>query len=239
MPVVYKLTREDGLEYIGVTTNLRSRLSSHKSSLRFSKLGIREYSILYENDDYNECLKKETYYINVFDTYNSGLNVTKDGKGLNGEVCKFNTLGYVFSDSSRNKMSISRKKFFANTTRRWRRTYTTKERELMSANAKGKITGPVKLSKEDTIILKERYAARPSIPIEYIINHVKSSQMSLVTSGLFEFEEIKSKNGRPLSYNRAFSEVYCKDYIEKYNLCIATICNIITNRSWNGEVYTK
>lgn len=29
--------------------------------------------------------------------------------------------------------------------------------------------------------------------LEYIINHVKSSQMSLVTSGRFKFEELKSK----------------------------------------------
>ena len=245
MPVVYKITREDGLEYIGVTTNIRSRLSSHKKSLRFSKFGIKEYSILYESDEYEECLKQETYYIKVFNTYKSGLNVTKDGKGLNGEECKFNTLGYVFSEDSRKKMSISRKKFFANTTRRWKRTYTTEERELMSTNAKGKITGPVKLTKKDTIILKDRYAALPIIPIEYIIDHVKISQIPLVTSGVFKFEELKSKlnfvfsSKVLLSYNRAFSEVYCKDYIEKYNLCIATICNIINNRSWNGEVYTK
>lgn len=239
MPVVYKLTRGDGLEYIGVTTNFKSRLSSHKRSLRFSKFGIKEYSILYENADYEECLKQETYYIKVFDTYKLGLNVTKDGKGLNGEECKFNTLGYVFSSTSKEKMSVSKKKFFANTTRRWKRTYTPEERELMSVNSKGKITGPVKLSKEDTIILKARYNALPIIPIEYIITNVKISQIPLVIAGVFKFEELKSKNGKPLSYNRAFAEVYCKDYLEKYNLCTATICNIINNRSWNGEIYTK
>lgn len=72
--VVYKITRNDDLSYIGITTSFKNRLSYHKKSDRFS-IGIKSYEILFEGP-YDICDLLEEHFIELHDTYKNGLNVT-------------------------------------------------------------------------------------------------------------------------------------------------------------------
>lgn len=144
---VYKITREDGLQYIGITKRLTTRINQHSKSKRFSKLKISHFSILKECDLYEEAEKLEEYYIKFYDTYKNGLNVTFNGKGKN-KNCKFNTLGFVYSEKSREKMKLnhwSKTKSYDQTGRKFSETSINK----MSITRKGKCWRKKKISNED------------------------------------------------------------------------------------------
>ena len=104
--IVYIITRSDGLQYVGITVNLNTRMKSHMRSSRFSQ-GIESIEILYEGT-YSEASDLEEYFIQKYDTYKSGLNLTSSGKGKN-DTEKFNTYGHKYSLKSRKKMSDSAK----------------------------------------------------------------------------------------------------------------------------------
>ncbi len=60
MAIIYKLTREDGLEYIGVTVNLVKRLNKHKHSRRFEVFTIekgKQYGVV--PDTIREIVRKD------------------------------------------------------------------------------------------------------------------------------------------------------------------------------------
>ena len=88
MVVVYKITRVDGLEYIGITCNAKHRFACHRKSERF-RVGIQQIEILKECNDYDEAEELEEYYITLYNTFEKGLNVTSNGKGKN-KSNKFN-----------------------------------------------------------------------------------------------------------------------------------------------------
>jgi hypothetical protein len=96
------ITRSDGLSYIGITTNVNRRISEHRRSARF-QAGIDTVKILAECESYDEAERLEESFITQYDTFRSGLNVTPHGKGKHGPEVKFNTLGYVYTESSRKK----------------------------------------------------------------------------------------------------------------------------------------
>lgn len=102
---VYKVNREDGKSYIGTTVNLPKRINTHKNHKRFSVYGIKSVDVLYEGN-YAECEFLEEYFIEKYDTYNNGLNLTRDGKGLSGD-CNFSTFEHKFSEETKHKMKIS------------------------------------------------------------------------------------------------------------------------------------
>ena len=101
--VVYKLIREDNQIYIGISVNFNSRLNAHRKSKRFSELKIKEYEILYECDTYEEAELLEEKMIKKYDSFYNGLNESVNGKG-NHLSPNFNTLGYKFSEESKEKM---------------------------------------------------------------------------------------------------------------------------------------
>lgn len=97
--VIYCLTFENGKKYVGLTTrDLDSRINEHcrysfnnKTKDFNSKKGraIRKYmtfevSVLYEGDDLNE---KEIEFIELYDSFNNGYNLTVGGEGATGYVC--------------------------------------------------------------------------------------------------------------------------------------------------------
>lgn len=82
--VVYKLTRTDGLAYIGISCQFEKRLHAHKHSERF-KSGILDVEILFEGS-YEQCIDLEESYIAEHDTFNNGLNSTYSGKGYNPDI---------------------------------------------------------------------------------------------------------------------------------------------------------
>jgi HNH endonuclease len=73
--------------------------------------------------------------------------------------------------------------------------------------------GPVKLSKEDVVVIKNNY----------------SNKINLVNSKLIG---TKAKNGRTLTYDN----IFCKQMSEQYKVSIALIRQIINNKTWKDEI---
>lgn len=110
--VIYKITNPNGSMYIGQTIDFKRRCSEYKrnfntkSSISYS---IEKYG--YENHIFEiieqgfftkeELDTKEKYYIQLYDTYKNGLNMTLGGdKG---------TIGYRHTLETRKKLSRKRK----------------------------------------------------------------------------------------------------------------------------------
>ena len=107
---IYKLTRlTDNKSYIGTTLlkRFKIRMREHRKSVRFANSAFI-YEILIETSSEQDLYILEKEYIEKFDTYNNGLNLTPTGAGLNDGV-KFTTLGFKFSKESREKMSKAKK----------------------------------------------------------------------------------------------------------------------------------
>lgn len=115
---IYKSTNKiNGKTYIGFDSNWPQRKQQHnrycfnKNSGSYScffhnalrKYGIDnfEWEVIYQSKDGQHCLKKmETHFIEQYNTFNDGYNMTLGGEGV---------LGYKLSEESKNKISISKK----------------------------------------------------------------------------------------------------------------------------------
>lgn len=97
---IYSITSPSGNKYIGQTTNIINRFNNYKK-LRckgqhrilnsLMKYGVESHvfnivNIIDVPDDIisNELGKLEIYYINYYDTFNNGLNLTLGGPGRYG-----------------------------------------------------------------------------------------------------------------------------------------------------------
>ena len=211
MAIVYKLTRSDGLEYIGVTKNLRKRLNSHKNSKRFSEKTIVQVQVLFDGD-YVECEALEEKFIEQYGTYTNGLNLTAKGKGKS-ETCRFNTLGYKFSDESRKRMSESSK---ARTDRPKGYRHTAETKAKWSERRRGKVWGPVKIDKDK--LISEWHAFSPTL------EDMKHMVLSVSEDG-----DVRFKNGKKFSYTRGKLVLFKKAKSIEYNTTPEAIKRIITD----------
>ncbi len=208
MSCVYKLTRSDGLEYIGITNNLPKRLSSHKRSRRFSEFGITNVEILFDGS-YSECEEREEQFIEMFNTFKRGLNMTNKGKGRS-DTTKFSTFGCKFSDSSKLKMSDAAKrridrpvgyKHSDNTKLKWSRL------------REGKVWGLVKIDKN--ILLSEWNNYIP--PLEEL-EALKSPT-----------NPTKFRNGRTFSHDRGKLAIFIRLKSVDYGVSANAIKRVILN----------
>ena len=117
-------------------------------SRRFREYKLSGVVLLFEGG-YDECDAMEEYYINEYDTFKNGLNLTNRGKGKNLSN-KFNTLGYKFSESSRKKMSQSAKER-TDRLRGYKPSNST--RDIWKKQRKGKYFGERKI--DSTLLIKE------------------------------------------------------------------------------------
>lgn len=227
MAVVYKLTREDGLEYIGIAKNFKNRLIQHKNhSDLFKDLKIKKYEFLFEGT-YQECYDLEEHFIAKYDTFNNGLNKTKHGKGYSNTP-KFTTLGKVFSEESKQKMSEARKRFFENGGKNWSMLNSgyklnlseeqIKNRKFVNTREAGK--GKLTINEVEKLLVEyENF----SIPLEYVLSKCKSSQHELILKGEIDKENATLKSGHKISKIRSFSNIKSKEL----NLSSACIYGII------------
>ena len=91
---IYKITSPSGKIYIGQTLNIKKRINSYKSNSCNRQFKLYNSLIKYswnnhiieiiEDCDYNIIDEKEIYWIEYYDSYNNGLNLTIGGKGKNG-----------------------------------------------------------------------------------------------------------------------------------------------------------
>lgn len=205
MNCIYKITRSDNLEYIGITNNLKIRLNSHKKSLRFQQ-GIKKVEILFEGC-YEDCQDGEEIYISVFNTYKNGLNVTPDGKGNHNDSSKFNTFGFKFSKSSREKMRKAKEGYVP-----WNKglkgSFTPSKQWIENHTFNGSENGRAVLNEEIVRSLIKDYLSKPFIENVGIIQ----------------------KNGLPMSYDWA----YCIEFAKKFNITPQAIRRIIQKKSWKN-----
>lgn len=204
MAVVYKITRNDGLEYIGITQNIKTRINEHRKSERFL-IGIQKVQILFESESYQLCEIEEVKMIELYDTYRSGLNMTLTGKGKN-EDCKFNTYGLTASAETRRKISEANKGKIP-----WNRgkPHSSQTKKHLSEVRKGKRHSS-KLTLEQVKIIKDEY---------------NSFRMSFSDSNI-----VNGKNGRPITSVVAFAKKY---YIQ-YGITYTGLKNILIGKSWNN-----
>lgn len=88
---------------------MKQRMGDHKRSKRFRNDEF-EISILEKSSNREYINEREAHWIKKLDTFNKGLNESWTGKGSGHNSPNFTTLGYIFSDESRKKMSESAKK---------------------------------------------------------------------------------------------------------------------------------
>lgn len=207
---VYKITRLDDLEYIGITVNLQSRIRDHEKSDRF-KIGIKKVVVLAKTDTYEHAEYLEEDYIKHFDTYKNGLNLTPAGKGLN-EKCKFNTLGWVPTIETRKKMSQNHADISGEKHPMYGKKHSQKSKDLMSSTRKGIRYKPLQVSKEVVTAILELYKEKPFIEAAGTIRG----------------------NGKLLPYDTAFAKKYAK----QFGVSDAWICYLLkrTMLSWNPLV---
>jgi hypothetical protein len=223
---VYMIERIDGLCYIGITIDPTKRFKAHLRSDRFS-VGIKSTTIIKECATYKEAEDYEEYYINKFDTYNNGLNLTRTGKGMSD--CKFNTLGHKYSETSRMKMSESAKRRGPNSVG-YKHSAETKDR--YSKIRKGKFWGKGKKIPDDIALdIYESYDKDTlSFDNNFIKRYLKKTQRGLIDH--LEFEDMISPNGRPLSKLKLYGE----HYAEIYGVTSQAITSIINSKGNRCEL---
>ena len=105
--MVYLLKRKsDSKLYVGITSKrrLKTRMADHKRSRRFFGDDF-EMTILAESTDRAHIEALETEYVQHYNTHEEGLNSSAGGKGHGHNSPRFTTLGYIYSEESRQKMS--------------------------------------------------------------------------------------------------------------------------------------
>lgn len=163
---IYKITRSDGLLYIGTTDSkcIKNRMCRHRSSDRFAGYGFN-YEIL-EASETPDIFEKEVYYIQTFNTLvPHGLNVSIDGKG-NHLSPKFTTRGFTFSKKSRKRMSESSKRRIRTTG--W--THAEETKRHWSETRTGKCWKRPALTKKQWDELNFLWLSKPSCPLVNSLN---------------------------------------------------------------------
>jgi hypothetical protein len=208
---VYKITRIDGKQYIGITPYLHKRMRAHEKSKRFD-IGISHIEILAVCNSYDEAGTLEEKYILQYDTFHNGLNSSINGKG-NHLSKKFTTLGYKYSEESKQKMKDNHwaKKGFVSGMLGKKHSEDTKKK--WSSERKNKCWGPRKISLEDSKKILESFTNNEiNFTNEFYAKFVKKTQREAVINNQITFEEMISQNGKPLKletlYAYWFSEMY-------------------------------
>jgi len=111
--IIYKLTSPSNNSYIGLTEKeLSHRLNQHCNEAKYKKTMLNKALSKYPIDQWNieileECenrdqlIEKEKYYINEFDTYNNGYNMTLGGDGVDPETASKLRSEYFESDEGK------------------------------------------------------------------------------------------------------------------------------------------
>lgn len=202
--LIYKITRDDGKQYIGTTIKrrIKHRMCSHKHSSRFVGHEFT-YEVLEESTSKEYIAMKEEYYIQMFNTFVDGLNESESGKG-NHHAPNFTTLGYKYSEHSRRKMSESAKLRMSRLGPPNKGKFHTQEcKDLFSKMRKGKIHS-YKLSDQEYLKIRNEFSS------------IKNT-----------FEIKKSKNGKMLTEERQFA----KTCAGKYNTTPNNIMKILLGKT--------
>lgn len=212
MYCVYKITREDGLIYIGKTklNRLKYRIKDHIKTNKFINYNI-EYDVLFYHEDHSLIEDAETFYISIFNSHFKGLNKTKDGKAKNNNSYKFSTYGIKMSNETKNKIRQKSKLNKNN-------LYALEWRKNLSLEDKKKFSEKLSKIRKGRIFFKKYNE-------EQIINFLK-----LYKQKPYIDYNIKSKNGKPMNYER----IFCKTYSENFGIKWPQAYKILLGKTlWN------
>jgi len=194
---------------------MKQRFGDHKRSKRFKDCGF-DYQILEESADRSYIERQEEHYINKYDTYQNGLNESPQGKGWGHNSSNFTTLGYVFSDESRQKMSLAAKKRAQREDPRLRSTRSKNNwlnpvyAKKQSDARKEKRLRPLKVSDENVAEIRALYEQE---------KHQIEKQLIVIN------EERKRKNAgwKPLKVHSEFAKKYCNKYNVTKNFIVGVV----------------
>lgn len=175
-------------------------MAGHRRSSRFQN-DTFDVKIIFTSDDREEIESKETEHIILYDTFNSGLNLTPSGAGHGHNHRKFTTTGFVFSEESRAKMSKAAKERGDRERGTGIRAERSKAKWLdpeYRKNQEGKRKGKIHKQREfspdkDKRILDLYLLSRPAIE-----------------ASLIEINRLRESQGHPsITAERMFSEYTC------------------------------
>lgn len=229
---VYKITRADNKEYIGITVKLKKRIRDHSNSDRF-KDGISNIEILSTCDSYEEAEVLEEQFIAKYNTFHDGLNKSINGKG--NHLCEtFTTKGFKYSEISKNKMKQnhwSKKGFIAgmkgkNHSEDTKKTWSEKRKDIS--------WGPRKIPLEDAKQIIDTYNKKElNFDNLFLSNFVKKTQKQDVLNGIIELNDMRSPNGRKITEEMLYSAFFA----EKYSTTTVAIRNILIGKTKLSEAY--
>jgi group I intron endonuclease len=169
---IYKITNPKGKVYIGQSINIKSRFSKYYKkhckeqpllyrSLKKYGSDSHSFEVLISGDFNQELLNElEIHYINLFNSFQKGLNLTKGGGGRRG---------LAHSEESKLKMSESAKKMSEETKRKISQSKTggvlsERHKELFCFSKRKKVinilTGEIYNSaKELSVVLNIKYTS--------------------------------------------------------------------------------
>jgi len=95
---IYKATNKtNGKVYIGMDSNWPKRYSEHHNELKRSKTKFHnaikkygrdnfEWCLIYQSNDYEHIKSMECFFIEEYDTFKHGYNMTLGGEGIKGYI---------------------------------------------------------------------------------------------------------------------------------------------------------
>lgn len=195
--MIYKLTRDDNEIYVG-TTDTKCFKNRMNSHKISDRFKEHSFSVeILEESFDNKLLEKEEYYITKFNSFKNGLNLTPEGKGSGHGSAKFTTRGFKFSEETKQKMRDKKKDYVP-----WNKgIYGYK----LNVDRRGKCYRTPKFGIEVYQEIREQYDKKP---------HIKSANT-------------KQKNGKILTYERAFAKEYCS----QWEISIPMLLSIIKNET--------
>jgi hypothetical protein len=211
---------------VGITVNLKRRVKEHTKTKRFEQ-GITSVEVLAECNTYAEAEALEEIFIRRYDTFTSGLNVTRTGKGKN-DTDKFNTYGYIYSDTSKQKMRDSH--WSKRGGKPWNRgrqnVYSEQTKLQWSGKRSGKCWGKRIIDPDTAKDILNAYNQNTIVfNCEFLKTLVKKTQVPIIHE--LTLDDLIGSNGKPLSKIVLYSHYFSK----KYGVTPTTIRNIITGKT--------
>lgn len=224
--VVYKLTRADGLEYVGITCNLQKRLNAHKISKRFSEYQILDVEVLFRGS-YDECSLLEESFITEYDTFNNGLNTSKDGKGCNPnpESSPWMTIGKKHTEKTKEKMRANNwsKRGFKNPLAG--KSHTTELKQHWSELRTGKCWHPLQFDAAYKENIRKEYS-EIVVTKEIVAKYCATKYISQIPDDLYT--GIKFKSGHQITEELLKTRILSEKYSD---ITLTHLRNIVRGKT--------
>lgn len=192
---IYKILNPNGLIYIGQSTNIDNRLLNYKTDNKTYNSPIRQsmrrhgfnnhvFEILHECE-ISMLDQMEKYYINLYDSFNNGLNFTSGGKkGYIGSVETYKKVSQSLLGKKRPEYVINKIK---ETKRNNPVVVSNETRKLMSKKAKGNSSH----SKKVKVTIGFEHAIFNSLKESSIALNVTREYLSRFVNGLASHPDFK------------------------------------------------